>query len=128
MVGRKHQQLGGFETDVRHPQLSGVLNARQLEGQQFKTFDDLREAVWKAIGADPKLRADFGPSNIALMQQGMAPVAQSAQHYGAHSRYVLHHALPIQHGGAVYDFSNLLIVTPLRHQTILPTSYHFGKG
>ena len=30
-------------------------------------------------------------------------------------------------GGAVYDFDNLVIVSPKMNQTILDTSYHFGK-
>lgn len=60
------------------------------------------------------------------MAAGNSPFALTAQQLGGQSRYVLHHITPIQHGGAVYDMSNLLVVTPRYHLDILGLSFHYG--
>lgn len=58
--------------------------------------------------------------------QGKAPFAAETQHYGARNKYELHHKTPIHAGGAVYDLSNIVIVTPRYHVDILSGSYHYG--
>ncbi|MDI1446041.1 DUF6531 domain-containing protein [Polyangium sp. 6x1] len=99
--------------------------ADKLNGRQFNTFDDFREAFWKEMAADPQASSVFNAANQTRMTQGLAPIAHSSQQYGGHMSYILHHNTPIQHGGAVYDMANLTVVTPQFHQTILDPSYHF---
>jgi RHS repeat-associated protein len=100
--------------------------ARQLEGQQFNSFDDFRKAFWKAVGNDPQLSAQFSPSNVRRMQNENAPIAHSSQHVGKVKSYALHHVTPIQHGGAVYDMRNVVVVTPHFHRDVLDRGYHYG--
>ncbi|MFC0432267.1 DUF6531 domain-containing protein [Kutzneria buriramensis] len=100
--------------------------ARQLQGQQFNTFDDFRKAFWKAVGNDPQLSSQFSPSNVRRMQNENAPIAHSSQHVGKVKSYALHHVTPIQHGGAVYDMRNIVVVTPQFHRDVLDRGYHFG--
>jgi hypothetical protein len=35
---------------------------------------------------------------------------------------------PIYNGGGVYDLNNIIIVTPLMHQSILDPKFHFNIG
>jgi len=99
--------------------------ARQLEGQQFNTFDDFREAFWTAVGNDPKLASEF-PRSISRMQEGKAPFVHNTQYVGKVTNYALHHLTPIQHGGGVYDMRNIVVVTPRFHRDILDRGYHYG--
>jgi hypothetical protein len=55
----------------------------------------------------------------------LAPIAHSSQQVGGNVSYVLHHVLPIQHGGGVYDMSNLIVVTPRFHLDVLARDFHF---
>ena len=100
--------------------------ARQLEGQQFNSFDDFRKAFWKAVGNDPHLASQFSPGNVRRMQNENAPIAHSSQHVGKVGSYALHHATPIQHGGGVYDMRNIVVVTPQFHRDVLDRGYHYG--
>src|SRR6185503_5340752 len=102
--------------------------ADALHGREFKNFDDFRGAFWRAIAADEKTSSVFNAEDRARMARGFAPGSHLSQHYGKNKSYVIHHNVPIQHGGGVYDMSNLSIVTPLSHQAILDRSYHFGNG
>ena len=100
----------------------------QLQGQQFNNFGDFRAAFWKAVANVPELAVQFSGPNLGRMQQGFAPVAPASQQYGGQRSYVLHHQLPIAQGGEVYDMSNIIVVTPGAHQSILDPKFHFGSG
>ncbi|CAG7640649.1 RHS repeat-associated core domain-containing protein [Actinacidiphila bryophytorum] len=100
--------------------------ARALQGREFKSFDDFREAFWEEVSKDPTLAPQFSPSNQTLMSQGKAPFVTDEQAVGGNKRYVLHHVTPIQHGGGVYDLDNLVVVTPQYHARILDPGYHMG--
>ncbi|MET8469899.1 putative T7SS-secreted protein [Streptomyces sp. NPDC006422] len=101
--------------------------ARELQGMDFKNFDHFREAFWKKISQHDELASQFDKSGQTAMSQGKAPYAPTSQHHGQ-GRYVLHHVLPIQHGGGVYDLDNLVVVSPRYHKEILDGRYHFGGG
>jgi hypothetical protein len=82
--------------------------AQALEGQSFKTFGDLRAAVWQTIGADADLSAAFKPKSFAELQNSRAPFAPPAfqnEQFGL--KFNLHHVDPVATGGKVYDLSNL---------------------
>ena len=102
--------------------------AEKLEGRTFADFGEFRSAFWQAAADVPELAAQFSKSNLALMKQGKAPVSPTSQHYGMQDTYILHHRNPIAGGGAVYDMSNIVIVTPKMHQSILDPKFHFGGG
>lgn len=59
------------------------------------------------------------------MRGRKAPVAHDTQWNGKNRAYLLNHRTPIQHGGGVYDFDNLVIVTPRYHLDILDRAYPF---
>lgn len=61
------------------------------------------------------------------MRKGSAPFTIEDQSYGSQQRYILHHRDPIANGGSVYDMNNLVVVTPLMHQSILDSKFHFGR-
>ena len=92
--------------------------AGALGGKSFNTFGDLRGAIWQEIGANDELNSGFSAVNQGLMSDGYAPFApQSFQigDYPAGQVYNLHHIDFIENGGAVYDLSNLQIVSPKVH-------------
>jgi hypothetical protein len=102
--------------------------AGRLRGRMFASRQEFRENFWKEVADDPALAAQFGPANVALMRDGLAPFAARTQRYGGHERYVLHHRTPVARGGDVYDPDNIIVVTPRYHQEALDGSYHFGRG
>jgi len=111
--------------------LEGAIPAQvgdQLRGRSFRTFDDFREAFWQTSAQTPEVRAQFGASNVQLMESKRAPIVPKSEQYGEQKQFVLHHKLPIQHEGAVYDLDNLQVVSPRRHQNILDPGYHFGRN
>lgn len=96
-----------------------------LMGQSYSTFGDLRQAIWEQIGGNPELNSAFTPRNIAQMRDGYAPIAppQYVNESGMFGdSFNIHHATPIENGGAVYDLSNLRIVSPKVHYET-----HYGK-
>jgi hypothetical protein len=97
----------------------------QLSGQEFKSFDDFREAFWEQAAKDPGLASQFSKANQTRMSQGLAPIAPQTQHLGQQKSYILHHKTPIQHGGGVYNLDNIVIVTPRLHKEILEGRYHY---
>jgi hypothetical protein len=101
--------------------------AEQLNGREFRNFNEFRAAFWKAVADTPSLASQFSPSNQAAMRNGNAPIAVETQWFGGSRSYTLHHTTPIAKGGGVYDMSNLTIVTPRIHQEILWKRYHFGQ-
>ena len=95
--------------------------ARQLEGQSFKTFPDLQSAIWRTIGNDAELSASFGAQSLTQTAKGNAPFVPAAFQTSASDvgmRFHLHHEELIANGGAVYDLSNLRIVSPKIHNEI----------
>jgi hypothetical protein len=92
--------------------------ARQLDGQTFSRFDDLRSALWRTVAADSELSAGFGRASRAQMTEGNAPFAPRAYQTNASDggmRFNLHHMETVASGGPVYDLSNLRIVSPKVH-------------
>ena len=102
--------------------------AEKLQGQKFADFGEFRSAFWQAAADVPELAAQFSKPNLALMKQDKAPVAPTSQQHGMQDAYILHHRNPIAGGGAVYDSSNIVVVTPKMHQSILDPKFHFGGG
>lgn len=100
--------------------------ARKLEGQAFATFDEFRATFWKAVAVDPNLSPQFGKANLARMREGLAPIAPSSQHVGDLRSYILHHQIPLNQGGGVYDMGSALIVSPRYHQEVLEPGFHYG--
>jgi hypothetical protein len=96
--------------------------AAKLSGKTYASFDEFRAAFWKGVGEDPALSAGFSSANLTRLKQGLAPIAPVAQQYGKLKSYILHHKVPIEAGGGVYDLSNIEIVSPRYHQMV-----HQGK-
>jgi hypothetical protein len=97
-----------------------------LAGRSFNTFGDLRQAIWEQIGSNPELNGGFSRANLAKMNDGLAPSAPTdwLNETGAFGdSFNIHHADPIEFGGAVYDLSNLRIVSPKVHFDI-----HYGPN
>nr|WP_288410501.1 hypothetical protein [uncultured Herbaspirillum sp.] len=95
-----------------------------LAGQSFNTFGNLRQAIWEQIGSNPELNSGFSRANLAKMNDGLAASAPAdwLTETGAFGdSFNIHHANPIELGGAVYDLSNLQIVSPKVHFDI-----HYG--
>jgi hypothetical protein len=95
--------------------------AARLRTRTFASFDEFQEAFWREVAADAELSAGFTQANRTLMAQGQAPFAQAAEQYGgtAGGRFILHHIVPIEHGGGVYDMSNLLVTSPRLHAGVI---------
>lgn len=91
--------------------------AARLRGRAFSNFSEFQQAFWREVAADPQLVAGFGPKNRAVMAAGGAPFVVQEERWGrsAGGRFILHHILPIEHGGGVYDMSNLLVTSPRLH-------------
>ncbi len=102
--------------------------AAKLEGQQFNNFGEFRSAMWKEVANTPELARQFSKTNVLALQNGAAPFAVDEQQCGMSQKYILHHRDPIANGGSVYDMSNIAVVTPTMHQSILDPSFHFGGG
>lgn len=91
---------------------------RQLVNQNFSSFDHFRGEFWKAV-SNSKYASEFSASNQAIMKVGNAPFVAAKEALGSRTVYELHHIIPIQHGGPVYDMSNLLVTTPKYHMQVL---------
>lgn len=96
--------------------------AEKLAGQEFKSFNKLRQAMWTLVAQDAILAQQFSPQNIARMTRGLAPKVTKSERHQSLDTFIIHHVIPIAAGGAVYDIENLRIVTPLTHQHI-----HYGR-
>jgi len=116
MLRGTHNNVGIIPDEI------GVL----LQGKTFKSFDDFRSTFWKTV-AQTKYAQEFGAMNMKRMSKGIAPQAMESQQLGKRMSYELHHKQPIVQNGAVYDISNMIIVTPRHHQEILKKGYHYGK-
>jgi hypothetical protein len=89
--------------------------AKQLQGQEFSSFDTFRKAFWIAVANDAELSKQFSTRNLSGMAKGLAPAAPKIEHAGKRIAFELHHVELIKDGGAVYDSDNLRAVTPRRH-------------
>ena len=115
MLRGTHGNAGNVPLDV----------AKMMEGKSFNSFDLFRNEFWKSMSKS-KYAAEFGEANITRMESGLAPFAVKSQHIGLQKNYHLHHKSPISHGGAVYDLSNIQIVTPRFHKEVLEKGFHAG--
>jgi RHS repeat-associated protein len=90
--------------------------AQRLSGRKFSSFDKFREAFWQEVAADPTLASQFSKANQANMAGGHAPGAIAGQRMDGQIKFEIHHIEEVQGAGAVYDMTNMKIVTPRRHQ------------
>lgn len=89
--------------------------AEKLRGRRFSRFDKLKEAIWREIAADEVLRHHILPQSIDDMMHGKAPYAPKTHWVGKRAKLEIHHKIEISKGGAVYDFDNLVFMTPRVH-------------
>jgi|GEM_PF-1881201 len=102
--------------------------ADKLKNIDFKDFNEFRQTFWKTVADEPNILGQFDSQSVQRMQNGFAPFTEATQQLGGQKNYILHHITPINQGGAVYDMSNLMIVTPRYHKEILDPAYHYGYG
>lgn len=98
------------------------------EGCRFRNFDEFRRAFWKAVADTPQLASQFSEINVLAMRKGSALSTLKMQRYGKRECYILHHRDPIANGGEVYDMSNITIVIPALHQSVIDPKFPFGRG
>ncbi|WP_129932853.1 MULTISPECIES: S-type pyocin domain-containing protein [unclassified Pseudomonas] len=89
--------------------------AEKLRGRRFTRFDKLKEAIWREIAADDVLRQHIRQPSIDDMMHGKAPYAPESHWVGKRMKLEIHHKIEISKGGAVYDFDNLVFMTPRVH-------------
>lgn len=95
--------------------------AADLVGREFKTFHEMRAAIWRSIVSKPELTQHFGASSLGNMRRNFAAFAPREFQVGRgpfNQRFNLHHIDPVENGGAVYDLSNLQIVSPKVHRAL----------
>jgi len=95
--------------------------AAKLVGQKFNSFSDFRAAFWQIVAADLDLSKSFTAANLANMRAGFAPLAPKAFQVNmspAGTRFNLHHIIPVESGGSVYDLGDMQIVSPAMHDTL----------
>ncbi|NJM33952.1 MAG: hypothetical protein HC850_03725 [Rhodomicrobium sp.] len=110
---------GGGNVGLIPAQLSS-----KLQGRTFDNFSHFIREFWKTVAATPELGSQFSAANLARMQAGLSPIAPASQHHGEFSAYMIVHRVPVSSGGALFDMSNMAIVTPLMHQAIMDPRYH----
>ncbi|WP_256577043.1 S-type pyocin domain-containing protein [Pseudomonas sp. Irchel s3b6] len=89
--------------------------ADKLRGREFSNFNAFRKAFWKTVAADQQLSAELSHISKIETLQGLAARAPQAGHVGKRQKFELHHVIPINEGGAVFDADNLRILTPKQH-------------
>ncbi|MGS7249955.1 S-type pyocin domain-containing protein [Pseudomonas anuradhapurensis] len=89
--------------------------AERLRGRRFSRFDKLKEAIWKEIAEDEIFGRHIAPPMLDDMKRGLAPYARRDQRVGKRVKLEIHHKQEIAKGGAVYDFDNLVLMTPQVH-------------
>jgi hypothetical protein len=91
--------------------------AEVLRYRVFATFDDFREAVYRAIHANPTLRANFSAVDQAELAAGRAPFAPAGHEVGSRIKMEIDHMDEIRIMGhqTVYDMEQLLFVSPKNH-------------
>jgi hypothetical protein len=88
-----------------------------LKGRVFNSFDDFREAVYRAIHANPALRSRFNQVDQAELAAGRAPFAPRGHEVGGRLKMEIDHmdAIRIMGKQTVYDMENLLFTSPKNH-------------
>ena len=76
---------------------------------------EFREEIWRTVANTPELAVQFNAGNRALMRGGNAPFAIPSQQWGDKQVFEIHHPDELRFGGALYDMSNMRVVTPRRH-------------
>lgn len=89
--------------------------ADQLRGRAYSRWAKMREAIWKALAADPELSKYFDEASLDNMRDGGAAFCPEAGRVGSRQTYNIHHVHPVARGGSVYDLDNLIIMTPKAH-------------
>ena len=89
--------------------------AERLRGRRFARFDRLKEAIWMEIATDEVFSRHIMPAILDDMRRGLAPFAKRDQRVGKRVKLEIHHKHEIAKGGAVYDFDNLVFMTPQVH-------------
>ncbi|MFT3727124.1 MAG: LysM peptidoglycan-binding domain-containing protein [Terricaulis sp.] len=97
--------------------------AARLVGRQFENWKEFRQEFWRIVADTPELAVQFTPSNRALMADGNAPFAVPGEQVGGNQVFQIHHPNELRFGGSLYDMSNMLVVTPRRHNEI-----HYGRS
>lgn len=99
--------------------------AKKLVGQRFASFGDLRAAIWKEVAGTPELAREFSDRSLKLICDGNAPYPPNSEQVIIRSTgklsqrpWELHHDPSIGRGGAVYDLSNIRVVTPRQHDQL----------
>lgn len=111
------QWLGASDSRLGAPIPDRI--AVQMSGKTFRDWRAFREEFWKLVGSDEALRSQFNTLNIRRMQEnGFAPRAPEREAQGRNLSFHLHHVVPINQGGQVYDIDNLRVVTPKEHTEI----------
>lgn len=96
--------------------------AEKLLGRFFANFRAFRQAFWRAVAATPELSQQFSKPNQARMLNGNAPFATKPEGSSRGRVWELHHDPAIAQGGAVYDLSNITVVSPKQHERL-----HYGE-
>jgi hypothetical protein len=89
--------------------------ADKLRGREFSSFKAFRRALWKAVASDEYLFEQFHNIDKTSIKNGLSPKPHQAEHVGKRRKYEIHHVMPIESGGAVYDIDNLRLLTPKQH-------------
>ncbi|WP_432219550.1 S-type pyocin domain-containing protein [Pseudomonas kribbensis] len=89
--------------------------ADKLRGLEFSSFRSFRRAFWKAVASDERLSIEFKRLNRVDMRDGLSPSADPAEQVGRRAKMEIHHVMPVNEGGAVYDVDNLRLMTPRQH-------------
>jgi hypothetical protein len=91
-----------------------------MEGMRFRNWKHFRQTFWREVANDPQLSRRFSKANLARMRDGKAPFVLASEATGgrANAVYQLNHIDPIEHGGGLYDFRNIEIVTPRVHAAL----------
>jgi hypothetical protein len=110
--------VSGPRARVRAPVPRQV--ADRMRGQHFDNWTDFRSTFWKTVANDPVLRQGWAPGNLALMEKGRAPFVSGGERVGGgvNAVYQINHKLALEHGGPLFDFDNLEVVSPLFHLDI----------
>lgn len=101
--------------------------ANRLRGREFSSFRAFRKAFWKAIAADKDLLSQFSHIDRSSLLHGLSPKPKQIEHIGKRRKYELHHVIPVELGGAVYDMDNLKVLTPKQHIKIHSLKKGAGK-
>lgn len=108
----------------------------QRASKGFKTLrSKTRQALAHVLDVN-KIEHPFTDWQLRSMIKGLSPHAPRSQRTLWEKplkgnewcvRYNMHHMTPIKKGWEVLNFENIVIVTPLLHDSLLDESYHYGE-